>query len=150
MSARIVTDGDTVNFKFAETPLASNQFSPDPTQHEITGSGHATINGKKVCTAQDANTFVYTFTYITGAFTIPGNGTITITKASTAAYITSPDAADALLVDAPSFEALVQFQAPATNPATGMLDPNAVPTPVMGDFVKQMPNAVNDFVSAAE
>ena len=148
MSARIVTDGDTVNFKFYSTPLAANQFSPDPTQQEIRGSGLATINGKKVCTVQDANKFVYAFTYTTGAFTTPGNGTITLTKASEVSYIASPSASDVLLVDAPSFHALVQFQAPATNPATGATDPNAVPTPVQGDFVKQKSDAVNDFVSA--
>lgn len=149
MSARIVTDGDTVNFKFDLTPLAENTFLPDPSQQKISGSGDATINGKKVCTVQDAKRFVYAFEYTAGAFETPGSGTITITQPSEAAYITSPGTSAALLVDSPSFEALVQFQTPATNPATGATDPNAIPRPVQGSFVKQRTDAGNDFVSAA-
>lgn len=57
---------------------------------KLSGTGHATVNGSKVCHAGDEKQAdVLSVRYTTSTATTPGDAKITITKAETASFVTS-------------------------------------------------------------
>lgn len=74
MADFILTDGDMANFQPA-FGAAIVTVIPG----KITGSGPGTIGGKKICVEGDESSVqVSGCMYIAGKYTIPGNGTLTI------------------------------------------------------------------------
>ncbi|MBC8944768.1 hypothetical protein [Xenorhabdus indica] len=74
MSEAIVTDGDILQFE----PNFGNRQVDIPGPIKIKGTGHAKINGRKVCVLGDESSVRVTAKYTTPIYTIPGTGTITI------------------------------------------------------------------------
>jgi len=74
MSNFIVIDGDRIQFipQFDDSTVAVQPGT-------ISGTGHATISGKKVCLTNDITSVtVAGVSYITAAYPFPGTGTLTI------------------------------------------------------------------------
>ncbi|EDP57959.1 hypothetical protein [Vibrio sp. AND4] len=75
MSKYIVINGDEVIFQSTFGAATATILSPPPT---ITGSGHATILGEKVCIDGDESNVKLSCTYKAGRFQTAGNCTLTI------------------------------------------------------------------------
>jgi hypothetical protein len=142
MPGKIISDGDTITFNFEPLQSQGKVLILTPPIPRINGTGIATINKKKVCLSADAEAFTCAFVYTTPTYQTPGSGFIRISRASTAAYVTSPNPQQ-VLVYSPPFVATVMFGAPATNPQTGARDPAIEPIQITGTF-----NPQNEFVSA--
>ncbi|MBV8042099.1 hypothetical protein [Pluralibacter sp.] len=74
MRSPVMVDGDTLTF----IPLFGHRtVIPPPGTAKILGSGHATIDGKKVCVLGDERNVVVPAIYLIPGYT-PGQGLITI------------------------------------------------------------------------
>nr|WP_241391073.1 hypothetical protein [Serratia proteamaculans]ULG16485.1 Afp10 [Serratia proteamaculans] len=117
MSNLVVIDGDALTFN---PQLGAITITP-PTQPRISGSGEASIEGKKVCIVGDEEQISFTVDYIKPPFVAsPGKGTLTIKALASdqqAAFAMAP--APMILVGS---QFTTQFQ-----PTTPAQDPQGKP-----------------------
>ena len=89
MTQRIVVHGDSVT-----TPLTVGKILLAKVEVEggieLTGTGHATIDGKKVCLAEAVKNKRYKYSYTKEGFKLAGDGTVLI-EAVAADHIHSAD-----------------------------------------------------------
>ena len=83
-----------------------------PITLNITGNGHATVSGERVCEEGDEGDVIATCQYTTGEYTIPGVVTITISEAKTSAYVASLKP----VITAPQWKVKCVPSPKATNP----------------------------------
>ncbi|MGL5389080.1 MAG: hypothetical protein ACRDCA_24970 [Serratia sp. (in: enterobacteria)] len=119
MSNLVVIDGDGLTF----SPLFGAITITPPPQPRISGSGEASIEGKKVCIVGDEKQVSFTVDYIKPPFvTSPGNGTLTIKALASdqqAAFAMAPAPAPIIVVGS---QFTTQFQ-----PVKAALDPQGKP-----------------------
>lgn len=112
----ILIDGDTVQFMPSFGP-ATVVVLPGQTK----GSGPSTFSGKKVCVAGDEDSVkVEGCMYISGAFSIPGTGTLKIAALGsdqTAQHTQS--GGKKMLLKGSMFQAKFEVQSPAQQPTAG-------------------------------
>lgn len=117
----ILLDGDTVQFLPSFGP-ATVVVRPG----RLDGSGPSTFNGKKVCVAGDEDAVqVQGCMYMSGAFSIPGTGTLKIDRLGndqTAQHTQS--GGKKMLLKGAMFQAKFEVQSPAQQP-----NPNGPPVP---------------------
>jgi len=137
MTQRIVVDDDSV-----DTPLtlAAAEVTVEG-GIRLSGTGHATIGDKAVCLVKDVIGKRYTYTYTSGIYETPGQGTMTI-DAVAADHVHS---ADAVMVSGGKvtliFTTGVGGEARDTTPEQ---TPDPAPPSGAHEFILKMSN---DFVS---
>ncbi|PHM66684.1 hypothetical protein Xsto_01013 [Xenorhabdus stockiae] len=133
MSEAIVTDGDILQF----SPQFGERTVIIPSPNQIKGTGHAQINGKKVCILKDAESVSITANYFTPIYKMPGKGTITITlNENQKAYYCTSDGP--LIIKGLQFIATFQPSEPAKEVSTLTPDPNFLtPSSGTGSFNTQ-------------
>lgn len=126
MSSLVVIDGDALTFN---PQFGAITITPPP-QPRISGSGEASIGGKKVCIVGDEERVSFIVDYIRPPFvTSPGKGRLTIKKLAPdqqAASAKAPAPAPIILVGSQfttQFEPTIPAQDPQGKPDT---DLNAV------------------------
>ncbi|MEL4073301.1 hypothetical protein WKW50_24535 [Ochrobactrum sp. GPK 3] len=117
---KVIVDGAYLQFPLNFDDIV---FVPPIPPYKVTGTGHATIKGHKVCHHGDEKKIIITNGYVTAAATIPGTVTITITHVDTADYVTSTRP----VIIAQEWEALctVTVMAKIPNPAGPIDEPHA-------------------------
>ena len=115
MNNQVVIDGDTLKFEIDFGVLTITP--PAPLQSRISGSGEASIEGKKVCIVGDEEQVSFTVEYIKPPFVAsPGKGTLTITALASdqqAAFATAPAP---IIVVGSQFTTQFQPTTPAKDP----------------------------------
>ena len=126
MSDFVLLDGDKVEFlpMFGAAIVAVKPGA-------LTGSGPATVNGKKVCVAGDeAQVAVAGCTYMTPLFSLPGSGTLKIGSLAGNQQATKSHSGDkAVLLKGALFTASFEVQSPAKQPVPPPASPIPDPTP---------------------
>ncbi|MDC9621310.1 hypothetical protein PSI22_06590 [Xenorhabdus sp. XENO-7] len=136
MSEAIVVDGDMLQFD----PSFGNRQVMVPNPGKISGTGHAQVNGKKVCILGDERQVRVSATYITATHTTPGKGTITISALDTSQQALQCTSGAALIIKGQKFTALFMPESPAINNTgpTPQPDPNyPSPSSGKGSFITQ-------------
>jgi hypothetical protein len=121
MSDFIIMTGDTVMFSPNFAPAIVNVVPGT-----ITGSSKITISGAIACVQGDETSVTVPATYISGAFSVPGAGTLTISAlGSDQLGQKTSSTQKPLILKGSTFTAQFSVQAPATNPSSGA--PDGVP-----------------------
>ncbi|EOX8980482.1 hypothetical protein ACPW6J_003618 [Enterobacter hormaechei] len=133
MSSLVVIDGDALTFN----PQFGDITITPPPRPRISGSGEASIGGKKVCIVGDEERVTFTVDYIRTPFVAsPGKGLLTIKKLAPdqqAASAKAPAPAPMILVGS-QFTTQFQPTVPAQDPQ-GKPDPNMGPAQGTGTFI---------------
>lgn len=129
MSTIVIVDGDQLQF----LPQFGDSTVTPTGSLRINGSGEATITDKKICIVGDETKVSVAASYIKGAFTTPGNGTITIASLAADQQAVFATAQTPIIVKGSQFTALFTPQTPAQN-ATGQPDA-LIPTIGSGNFI---------------
>ncbi|CAI1526706.1 hypothetical protein [Serratia plymuthica] len=131
MSNLVVIDGDALTFN---PQFGAITITPPP-QPRISGSGEASIGGKKICIVGDEKQVSFTVDYIKPPFiATPGKGTLTIKQLASdqrAEFATAPVP---MIVVGSQFTTQFQPTTPAQDPQ-GKPDPNMGPTQATGEFI---------------
>ena len=116
MSDFIIIDGDQAIFIPA---FGAAIVVVQPGQ--ITGSGPATLNGKKICIEGDESSVeVPGCTYMTPQYSIPGTGTLKIDSLASDQVATKTKTGDtAVILKGKQFNAKFEVQSPAQQPPPG-------------------------------
>lgn len=141
MSDYLLTDGDKVLFD----PAFANRTLLQPAQGVIRGSGHATINGKRVCVQGDeSGVQVQNVSYAIPGFT-PGKGILTIQslQSNQLARPTSSAGKKVLLKGARFIARLTPTQPAMSTGTPSIPEPNLAPTTGTGQFVNSQFVAVS-------
>ncbi|KMJ47018.1 hypothetical protein AB204_00545 [Xenorhabdus khoisanae] len=136
MSEPIVTDGDTLQFE----PQFESRKVNIPGLIKINGTGHAQVNGKKVCILGDEKRVTVSATYTTTTHMTPGTGTITITALDSSQQALQCTSDAALIIKGKKFTAIFTPQSPAINGNVNppQPDPNyPSPSSGKGSFITQ-------------
>ena len=120
MADFILIDGDTVIFMPSFGP-ATVVVQPGT----ISGSGPATINDKAMCVEGDEDQVsVPGCAYVSGAYTIPGTGTLKIASLAQDQIATKTTSGNkAVLLKGTNFTAKFEVQSPAQSPPPGAGSP---------------------------
>lgn len=127
MNTIVIVDGDQLQF----SPQFGDSTVTPTGSLRINGSGEVTITDKKICIVGDETKVSVAASYIKGAFTTPGNGTITIVSLAADQQAIFATAQTPIIVKGSQFIALFKPQTPAQN-AIGQPD---APTPATGSGV---------------
>ncbi len=133
MSKFIVVDGDTVIFdtQFLQHTL----ITPPP--GNISGTGHATISGKKVCVADDIDNVKVTAAYTSGPYSVPGSGELTI-KALQADQLNAwCMSSNPVITVGSKFIAFFEPKSPAKTTSTPPVEDPMIPAVGTGSFQSQ-------------
>ncbi|PHM29684.1 hypothetical protein [Xenorhabdus budapestensis] len=136
MSELIVVDGDTLQFE----PQFGSRKLNIPGLVKIKGTGHAQVNGKKVCILGDEKRVTVSATYTTTTHMTPGNGTITITALDSSQQALHCTSGAALIIKGQKFTTVFTPQSPAINNTVNppQPDPNyPSPSSGKGSFITQ-------------
>lgn len=112
MSSLVIVDNDLLIF----SPAFGSKTVTIPGVPKISGTGEASIQNKKICIAGDEKKVSVSATYISGAFSIPGTGTVTITSLAADQQATYATARTPVIVKGSEFTALFTVNSPALNP----------------------------------
>ncbi|MCG3469081.1 hypothetical protein L7750_01335 [Xenorhabdus bovienii] len=128
MSEAIVVDGDLLQFD----PSFGDRQVMVSIPGKISGTGHAQVNGKKVCILGDEKQVKVSATYITATHTTPGTGTITISALDASQQALQCTSGAALIIKGQQFTAIFKPDSPAnTTTSPPQPDPN-YPGPASG------------------
>ncbi|MBD2814859.1 hypothetical protein ID850_08795 [Xenorhabdus sp. Flor] len=134
MSETIVTDGDILQFE----PNFGNRQVKIPNPGRISGTGHAQVNGKKVCILGDEKRISISATYTTTTHMTPGTGTITITALDSSQQALHCTSGAALIIKGQKFTAMFTPQSPAINNNVNPPQPDVpAPSSGKGSFITQ-------------
>ncbi|SFU61200.1 hypothetical protein [Xenorhabdus koppenhoeferi] len=134
MSESIVTDGDMLQFDFN---FGNRQVTPS-SPAKISGTGHAQVNGKKVCILGDEQQVRVSATYITATHTTSGTGTITISALDSNQQALQCTSGKALIIKGQKFTAMFTPQLPAMNNTVNPPQPDVItPSSGKGSFITQ-------------
>ena len=135
MGQLIIVNGS----KIIVPPTFSAYILIAPPTLTLEGTGHATVGGQHVCQEGDENKVSATCSYTTGAFTIPGTVTITISEAKSAPYVSSLKP----VITAPQWKVKCTKKNPAKQPP-----PSNTPDPsVSQEMMVNVTGNPNTFVS---
>ncbi|MDE9518066.1 hypothetical protein KKJ17_10020 [Xenorhabdus bovienii] len=125
MNNQLIVDGDSLLFE----PLFGNRQVTILGPSTIRGSGHATIQGKKIVVLGDEKKVQFQAQYITPSHSTPGTGIVTIAQLDTSQLVNYCRTPAMVIVVGQQFIARFIPTLPAINPSTGLPD---VTTPSMG------------------
>ncbi|MDE9429174.1 hypothetical protein KKI95_04775 [Xenorhabdus bovienii] len=111
MSEAIVVDGNMLQFD----SYFGNRKVMVSSPGKISGTGHAQVNGKKVCILGDEKQVRVSAIYTTETHTTPGTGTITISALDTSQQALQCTSGAALIIKGQKFTALFTPELPAMN-----------------------------------
>lgn len=112
MSRLVVLDGDALQF---DTQFGARMVTPTGPA-KISGSGHATVNGKKICVKGDEKKVVVPASYGSGAYQ-GGQGNITIKALASNQEAPRCTTNAAILLKGQKFTALFTVTAPGKSPS---------------------------------
>ncbi|MBD8109118.1 hypothetical protein [Erwinia persicina] len=112
MSTMVIIDGDPLQFS---AQFGDSTVTPTGSLR-ISGSGEATIAEKKICIVGDEKKVSVAATYIKGAFTTPGKGTLTIVSLAADQQAAFATAQTPIIVRGSQFSAQFTPETPAQNP----------------------------------
>lgn len=131
MSNLVIIDGDALTFN----PQFGAITTTPPPQPRISGSGDASIGGKKICIVGDEKQVSFTVDYIKPPYNAtPGKGTLTIKQLASdqqAEFVTAPVP---MIVVGSQFTAQFQPTTPAQN-LQGETDTDLSPVTGVGTFI---------------
>ncbi|CDG89738.1 hypothetical protein [Xenorhabdus bovienii] len=134
MSEAIVVDGDVLQFD----PSFGDRQVIISIPGKISGTGHAQVNGKKVCILGDEKQVKVSATYITATHTTPGKGTITISALDASQQALQCTSGAALIIKGQKFTALFTPELPAMNNTVTPPQPDVTtPSSGKGSFMTQ-------------
>ncbi|CDH32124.1 hypothetical protein [Xenorhabdus bovienii] len=134
MSEAIVIDGDMLQFD----PNFEHRQVKIPNPGKISGTGHAQVNGKKVCILGDEKQVRVSAIYTTETHTTPGTGTITISALDTSQQALQCTSGAALIIKGQKFTALFTPESPAINNTVTPPQPDVMtPSSGKGSFITQ-------------
>ncbi|MDE9441390.1 hypothetical protein [Xenorhabdus bovienii] len=134
MNEAIVVDGDTLLF---DLRFENRQVTPS-SPGKISGTGHAQVNGKKVCILGDEKQVKVSAIYTTETHTTPGTGTITISALDTSQQALQCTSGAALIIKGQEFTALFTPESPAINNTVTPPQPDVLtPSSGKGNFMTQ-------------
>ncbi|PHM45302.1 hypothetical protein Xmau_00952 [Xenorhabdus mauleonii] len=134
MSGPIVTDGDILQFE----PQFGHRQVKIPIPGKIIGTGHAQVNGKKVCILGDEKRVTVTATYTTIIHMTPGIGTLTISLLDISQQALQCTSGAALIIKGKRFTAIFTPRVPAMNNTVIPPQPDILtPSLGTGSFITQ-------------
>ncbi|WP_340608606.1 hypothetical protein [Xenorhabdus bharatensis] len=134
MSGAIVTDGDTLQFE----PQFGYRQVKVTIPGKISGTGHAQVNGKKVCILGDEKRVTVSATYTTITHMTPGMGTLTISMLDASQLALQCTSGAILMIKGKKFMAMFTPKVPAMNNTVIPPQPDImVPTLGTGSFITQ-------------
>lgn len=131
MSNMVIIDGDalTFNSQFGAITITL------PPQPRISGSGEASIGGKKICIVGDEKQVSFTVGYIKPPFiTTPGKGTLTIKQLASDQQAELTMTSEPMIVGGSQFTTQFQPTTPAQDPL-GKPDADLSPATGVGTFI---------------
>jgi len=129
MNDWVIVDKDLLQFN----PLFGNRTVSPVGPAMIGGSGHAVINGRKVCIRGDEGKVKINAVYTTPTHSIPGSGLITITRLAANQLARHAGSGQPLIIKGQQFIAQFRPTQPAQMPGTPPTPD--VPAPSMGQGV---------------
>ncbi|WP_197486511.1 hypothetical protein [Burkholderia sp. MSMB1589WGS] len=112
MSRLVVVDGDELQF---ETQFGARMVTPTGPA-KINGSGHATINGKRICVKGDEKKVTVQANYQSGSYQ-GGQGIITIKMLASDQEAPRCTSGAAIILKGKKFTALFTVTVPGTSPS---------------------------------
>lgn len=113
MGDYILIEGDTVQFDSSFVPPAAVMVQPG----KLTGSGPATIGGKKICVQGDEGDVSVPCSYTTLTHSVPGTGYLEIAELATDQVATKTNTGDkAVLLRGKKFQAQFRVEVGAKEP----------------------------------
>ncbi|CND35925.1 hypothetical protein [Yersinia pseudotuberculosis] len=131
MSEAIVIDGDLLMFEPMFGARSVTVISPG----KIRGTGHAQINGKKLCILGDETQVNVPAVYSSSQFPNPGTGTITISLLDSSQQALHCTSGAPLIVKGQQFTATFLVEVPATSSNSG--PDNLLSSSGKGRFITQ-------------
>ncbi|WP_426577557.1 hypothetical protein ACP179_05380 [Xenorhabdus stockiae] len=134
MSESIVTDGDILQFE----PQFGYRQVKVTIPGKIRGTGHARVNGKKVCILGDEKRVTVSATYTTITHMTPGIGTLTISMLDISQLALQCTSGAALIIKGKKFMAIFTPKFPAINNTVIPPQPDIMtPSLGTGSFITQ-------------
>ncbi|MGP2471592.1 hypothetical protein V1956_23960 [Yersinia sp. 2540 StPb PI] len=134
MSEAMVIDGDLLLFDLQ----FGNRTVTVPAPGKISGTGHAQVNGKKVCILGDEKKVQVSATYITATHSILGDGKITISALDSSQQALQCTSGAALIIKGKKFTAMFTPGTVATAPGSPPPPPDvSAPSAGTGSFITQ-------------
>ncbi|CDL84681.1 hypothetical protein [Xenorhabdus szentirmaii] len=130
MSGPIVTDGDILQFD----PQFGHRQVRVTIPGKINGTGHAQINGKKVCILGDEKRVTVSATYTTITHMTPGIGTLTISLLDISQQALQCTSGAVLIIKGKKFTAMFTPRFPAMNNTVIPPQPDIL-TPSLGSGI---------------
>lgn len=131
MSKHIVIDNDALLFD----PMFGYRQVTVTGPAKIKGSGEATIGNKKICVLGDEKKVILDATYIAGAFSVPGQGKVTISLLSSDQQAVWCMSDQPVILVGQKFIASFTPTNPAKAPPPANTPDPVAPTPGSGKFI---------------